>query len=90
MLRAKIVADLPAACLAEAGELMIPIAAGEMTADAIHAGLGEIITGAKPGRTSDDEITFFKSVGLAVQDIATAARVYELARAQGVGVEITV
>jgi ornithine cyclodeaminase/alanine dehydrogenase-like protein (mu-crystallin family) len=61
---------------------------GAFTEDWIHASLGDIVAGKKPGRTSAEEITLFKSVGLAVQDVATAARVYSLARAAGVGTEI--
>jgi ornithine cyclodeaminase/alanine dehydrogenase len=88
--RAKVVPDLAAACLVEAGDLIIPIKEGAITEDHIHASLGEVVAGLKPGRESDDEITFFKSVGLAVQDAATAAQVYDLARAAGVGVEIEI
>ena len=44
--------------------------------------------GDKKGRTSDEEVTVFKSVGIAVQDIATAIRAYELAKEKGIGVEI--
>ena len=88
--RAKVVPDLAAACLVEAGDLIIPIQEGAFTEDQIHASLGEIVAGIKPGRESDDEITLFKSVGLAVQDAATAAQVYDLARAAGVGVEIEI
>ena len=86
--RAKVVPDFAPACLAEAGDLMIPIQEGAISEDHIHASLGEVVAGIKPGRESPDEITLFKSVGLAVQDAATAARVYELAQAAGVGVEI--
>ena len=88
--RSKVVPDLAAACLVEAGDLIIPIEEGAITADHIHASLGEVIAGMKPGRESDEEITLFKSVGLAVQDAATAARVYDLAREKGVGVEIEI
>ena len=88
--RAKVVPDLTPACLAEAGDLILPIREGVITEDHIHANLGEVVAGIKPGRESDDEITLFKSVGLAVQDAATAARVYELARAAGVGTEIEI
>jgi len=88
--RSKVVPDLAAACLVEAGDLIIPIKEGAFTEDRIHASLGEVIAGLKPGRESDGEITLFKSVGLAVQDAATAARVYALARAAGVGVEIEI
>ena len=88
--RAKIVPDLASACLAEAGDLIIPIQEGVITEDHIHANLGEVVAGLKPGRESDEEITLFKSVGLAAQDAAAAARVYELAQAAGVGAEIEV
>lgn len=88
--RSKVVPDLAAACLVEAGDLIIPIKEGAITEDHIHASLGDVVAGLKPGRESDDEITLFKSVGLAVQDAATAARVYDLARTAGVGVEIEI
>jgi ornithine cyclodeaminase/alanine dehydrogenase-like protein (mu-crystallin family) len=85
--RSKVVVDLRSAALAEAGDLVTPINAGEITADHIYAELGEIVTG-KPGRTRTDEITFFKSVGLAIQDVSTATKVYTLARQKGIGQEI--
>jgi ornithine cyclodeaminase/alanine dehydrogenase len=88
--RSKVVPDLAAACLVEAGDLIMPIKEGAITEDHIHASLGEVVAGLKPGRESDEEITLFKSVGLAVQDAATAAQVYDLARAAGVGVEIEI
>ncbi len=88
--RSKVVPDLSAACLVEAGDLIIPIKEGAITEDHIHASLGEVVAGLKPGRESDDEITLFKSVGLAVQDAATAALVYDLARGAGVGTEIEI
>ena len=64
--RARIVVDSRDACLAEAGDLIIPKAT-------VDAELGEIINGIKPGRQSDEEITFFKTVGVAVEDAAAAA-----------------
>jgi len=85
--RAKVVVDLREAALAEAGDVIIPIKAGEITAEHIYAELGEIVTG-KPGRESPDEITLFKSVGLAIQDMSTATRVYQRAREKGIGQEI--
>jgi alanine dehydrogenase len=86
--RAKVVPDYAPACLAEAGDLIIPIQEGVITEDHIYASLGEVVMGFKPGRESAEEITLFKSVGLAVQDAASAARVYELAQAAGVGMKI--
>jgi ornithine cyclodeaminase len=51
----------------------------------VYADLGEIVTGRKAGRTSDREITLFKSVGIAVEDIAAAAYVFEQAELRGLG-----
>ena len=69
---------------------MLPIQEGAITAEHIHADLGEIVIGAKPGRTSPEQITLFKSNGLAIQDAATALLVYEKARAAGLGVEVEI
>jgi ornithine cyclodeaminase len=54
----------------------------------VHAELGELVTGAKPGRRSRDEITLYKSVGVAIQDAAAAALVLDAARKRSVGREI--
>jgi ornithine cyclodeaminase/alanine dehydrogenase len=88
VLRSKVITDNTAACVEEAGDLIIPINEGLFSKEKIHAELGEIIDGTKPGRESPDEITFFKSVGVAIQDAVTAARVYELARAGNIGVDL--
>ena len=72
---AKVVVDKREAALAEAGDIIIPIKQGLITEGHIYAELGEIVSGAKPGRTSDEEITVFKSVGLAIQDASTASYV---------------
>jgi ornithine cyclodeaminase/alanine dehydrogenase-like protein (mu-crystallin family) len=85
-----VVPDYVPACLAEAGDLIIPLWEGAIIQDHIHASLGEVVAGLKPGRESAEEITLFKSVGLAVQDAVTAARVYQLAEAAGVGVQIEI
>ncbi|HNS52971.1 MAG TPA: ornithine cyclodeaminase family protein [Anaerolineae bacterium] len=82
--RSKVVVDQREACLAEAGDLILPIKAGEWAADQIYGELGQVVTG-ELGRESQDDITLFKSVGLAIQDIATAQRVYQQAVAQGIG-----
>ncbi len=75
----RIVVDSREACLEEAGDLIIPNAE-------INAEIGEIVNGDKPGRQSDDEITFFKSVGVAVQDAVAGAAVLAAAEAKGLGV----
>jgi alanine dehydrogenase len=74
----KLVTDLTAQC-AVIGDLHHAIAAGAMTASAVHAELGEIIAGRKPARTSEAETIVFDSTGTALQDVAAAAAVYRRA-----------
>jgi alanine dehydrogenase len=88
VLRAKVVIDHQEASLAEAGDLLIPLKQGLITEDHIYAELGEIAAGLKPGRASPEEITFFKSVGVAVQDVAAAGAVLEAARRLNLGSEV--
>jgi alanine dehydrogenase len=88
VLRAKVVIDHHEAALAEAGDLLIPIQQGLMTAEHIHAELGEIVARARVGRETADEITLFKSVGVAVQDVAAARAVLDAAREGGLGMEV--
>ncbi len=89
MARARVVVDVREASLSEAGDLIIPINEGLFTADHIYADLGEIVSGSKPGRASSEEITVFKSVGLAIQDVSTAWMVYKLAKEKNIGQEVT-
>ncbi|BBO84655.1 ornithine cyclodeaminase [Desulfosarcina ovata subsp. sediminis] len=79
--RARVVVDQREAAMAEAGDIIIAKAT-------IDAEIGEIVNGTKPGRQNDDEITFFKSVGLAVQDAVTAAAVLRAAEEKGLGTVI--
>jgi len=83
--RSKIVVDLREAALSEAGDLLIPMTKGVLPSNPIYADLGELVTGKKEGRTNNREITLFKSVGLAIQDAATAYKVYGLAKERGLG-----
>jgi ornithine cyclodeaminase/alanine dehydrogenase len=77
---AKVVADnLEQVCAI--GDTHHAIAAGLMRKEDIYADLSEIVTGRKPGRTGDDEITIFDSTGVAIGDAAAATLVYEKARA---------
>lgn len=78
--RNKVVADVRAQCAA-IGDLHHAIAAGTATAAGVHAELGEIVCGKKPGRTNAEEITIFDSTGMALQDVAAAAMVFERAMA---------
>jgi ornithine cyclodeaminase len=88
--RSRVIVDLRSAALAEAGDLMIPIKEGAITADHISGELGEVILGKVPGRRSSDEITMFKSVGLAIQDVAVAMRVYQIAQEREIGQMVTI
>ena len=67
------------------GEINIPVREGTVRKSDIHARIGEIVNGDKPGRESDGEITVFDSTGLAVQDIVTAWNIREKALKAGVG-----
>ncbi len=69
-------------------DLQEPIRDGLITAEHVHAELGELVAGTRPGRTSDDQITLYKSVGVAVQDAAAAGLVLRAARARGVGTDV--
>ena len=70
---------------AGSNDIAMAIAEGAMTRDHVHAELGELVSGTRPGRTDRDQITLYKSVGVAVQDAAAAAMVLDAARSAGVG-----
>ena len=80
----KIVVDILDQC-ATIGELHHAIEAGILIREDVHAELGEIIAGKKPGRTSDEETIIFDSTGMALQDVAAAVNVYENALKTGCG-----
>jgi ornithine cyclodeaminase/alanine dehydrogenase len=90
ILNSKVICDQISACLTEAGDLMIPLNEGIINKEHIYGELGEIISGKKPGRINDEEITVFKSVGLAVQDAATAKLVYETALKKKIGINVEI
>ena len=74
---------------AGSNDLLIPIRDGVITADHVHAELGELVAGAMPGRTTPAQITVYKSVGVAVQDAAAVGVVLAAAHQHGVGQHIT-
>jgi alanine dehydrogenase len=82
-----VVVDVLEQC-ATIGDLHHALAAGLMTRSDVHAELGEIVAGRKPGRTADDQIIVFDSTGTALQDVAAAATVYERAVARGRGLKV--
>ncbi|HLA98429.1 MAG TPA: hypothetical protein VJL34_08240 [Anaerolineales bacterium] len=83
--RAYVVLDSRSAALAETGDLIQPLAQGLITPEHIQAELGELVLGRKPGRTAPDQVTLFKSVGVAVQDAVAAQLALENARRMGLG-----
>jgi ornithine cyclodeaminase/alanine dehydrogenase-like protein (mu-crystallin family) len=88
--RSVFVGDSREACFKEAGDIIIPVKAGEISESHFYGELGEIITGSKKGRNNDKEITLFKSNGLAIQDAATAKLVYGKAIAAGIGIRVEI
>jgi ornithine cyclodeaminase len=90
--RALVVVETRGAALAPApsgsNDLLWAIREGLIGEEHIHAEIGELISGARPGRTSPDQITLYKSVGVAVQDAVAAHLVLEAAVRQGVGREV--
>lgn len=84
----KVIFDTTAGVLAEAGDVIIPIEQGLVTADQFTGELGEVILGQVKGRESDDEVTVFKTVGTAVLDVVTAHFIYKKALECQVGQHI--
>jgi len=86
--RAKVFVDSRSACLEEAGDLIQPMRAGLIDPSHICGELGEVVLGRIPGRQSPDEITCFKSVGIAVQDAMAAQAALNNARKLSIGTEV--
>jgi alanine dehydrogenase len=86
--RARVVVDSRSASLAEAGDLIIPLRDGRIAETDIHGEIGEIAAGKLPGRGPDDEVTFFKSVGVAVQDVAVAGLILRRAAELELGLSV--
>ncbi len=83
--RAKLVVDSRAAIKSECGDILLAIREGAIAEDHVTAEIGEVLAGSKPGRTSTEEMTLYKSVGIALQDVATAQLVYRKALDHKVG-----
>ncbi|HEU5321399.1 MAG TPA: ornithine cyclodeaminase family protein, partial [Methylomirabilota bacterium] len=86
--RARLVVDTYAGALAEAGDVLIPLREGAIGRDHVAGELAELVSGACRGRLAPDDITLFKSVGCALEDLATARLAYDLARRHAVGTEV--
>jgi len=86
--RANLVVDSKAAALQESGDIVQPIRQGRITADHVRAELGEIVAGQKAGRRDDSEITLFKSLGQAIEDLVAADLAFRRAQQSGRGLRV--
>lgn len=80
--------DRRESCLNEAGDFILAVAEGAVGPEHIKAELGEVLAGMHPGREHEDELTVFESLGIAVEDLASAELVVRRARERGVGTEV--
>ncbi len=85
---ASLFVDRRESTLNEAGDYLLAVTEAGIGPDHIKAELGELLEGVHPGRMSDDELTLFKSLGLAVEDLAAAELVVARARERGIGTEV--
>jgi alanine dehydrogenase len=88
VIRSRLYADRRESALNEPGDILVPLRAGQITADHIVGEVGEVLIGRAPGRANDNEITLFKSLGLAIEDLAAAAYVCAEAARTGAGVHV--
>ena len=72
VINSKVIVDRIESCRVEAGDLIIPVEQGKWSFDMVHGELGQLISGEVSGKDPDGEITLFKSVGNAIQDLALA------------------
>jgi alanine dehydrogenase len=84
----RVVVDSREANLTECGDLLVPMNEGRITREHFADEIGEVAAGKKPGRVSADQLTLYKSVGIAVEDVATGNLVYRRALEQGVGTRV--
>jgi ornithine cyclodeaminase len=88
VVRSRVYVDRRESALNEPGDILIPMREGAIGAEHLLAELGELLTGSPAGRIGDDNITLFKSLGLAVEDLAAARHVAERAELEGAGVSV--
>jgi ornithine cyclodeaminase/alanine dehydrogenase-like protein (mu-crystallin family) len=87
--RARLFVDRRESALNEAGDFLIPRNEGSITDDHLRGELADVISGAMPGRESAQDITLFKSLGLAIEDVVAAKHVYEKSVAMGTGIWVS-
>ena len=88
--RSTVIVDSLDAINTECGDILLAVKEGAIAPDHVRGEIGEVLAGAKPGRTGDDEITMYKSVGIAAQDVAAASLVYRRALERGAGTEVEI
>jgi len=88
--RAKVVVDSREAIMAECGDILLAIKENVINENHIHGEIGEILAGTKPGRERASEVTLYKSVGIAIQDVATANLIYRKALERGMGTHVEI
>ena len=86
--RSRLFVDSTIGALAEAGDIVLAIQDGAIAATHIAGELGALVSGTVPGRQNLSQVTLFKSLGMAVEDVAAARLVYTRARTRGVGTEL--
>lgn len=88
--RAKVVVDSREAIMGECGDILLALKEKSVGEKVIHGEIGEVLAGTKSARTSADEITLYKSVGIAIQDVATAQLVYRKALERKIGTNVEI
>ena len=88
VLKAKVVTDTREEALTGAGEIVIPLREGAITKDHLYGEIGEIAGGSKAGRQEEKEISLYKSMGIAAEDVAAADYLYKQAVKQGIGTTV--
>jgi ornithine cyclodeaminase len=88
VVRSRVFVDRRESALAEAGDLLVPLREGAIGPDHVRAELGELLTGRARGRTADADVTLFKSLGLAIEDVAAAQVVLRNAERTGAGTRV--
>jgi len=89
VVRSKLFVDYRISTMAQAGEVILAIEENKITNSHILVEIGEVIAGSAPGRKSDEEITLYRSLGVAAQDLAAAYYVVEQAKKRGMGTEVS-
>lgn len=86
--RSTVFVDTMDTAMSSAGDLLLPIQAGEYSKEQIAGELGQVFAGQIPGRTGQEQITLFETCGVSAQDVAAAWTVYQKVRDKGLGIEV--